>query len=417
MVRGEVKRFYTFFLIAILFVIVLNVFTSIFIYNNINLDKISGYVSSEGTIGLTVEGVDLTYPNVSLVYPIATTYTSHVTALNYTAVDNNNLGSCWYSLNSGITNNSVTCGNNVSGISSSEGSNTWIIYVNDTAGNENSSLVTFTVTLPDGGTGGSGGGGGGGGGAPVSLPPELFSVSPEDLNLFVVSGEISNGEITVVNIAKSDIIIDLAISGIDEFASLSTNQLALKPGEVAKVVLSFIAPDPGVYAGRITLTSGNIKGHVFVALNSRSEKDALFDVSLSPPESFRIMQVGRNLKAFISLLQVGDAEEVDVTINYIIKDFDGNELFRDSETMRIFREKSFVKEFPTLNLEPGEYIAGIEVIYPDGVATSSAHFTIIEKVIDPWLITSIVLAFLTIFIIVYSMLRYKKLKKHVGRRR
>ncbi|MEK6927925.1 MAG: LamG domain-containing protein, partial [Nanoarchaeota archaeon] len=93
-------------------------------------------------------GVDTAYPQVSLLYPTNTTYNSVVTQLNYSASDTN-LASCWYSLNLGVTNTSVTCGQNVSGLTSSEGSNTWKVWVNDSAGNLNSSSVTFTYTIPD----------------------------------------------------------------------------------------------------------------------------------------------------------------------------------------------------------------------------------------------------------------------------
>jgi len=60
--------------------------------------------------------------------------------LNYTS----NGASCWYSINNGATNSSiVTCGTNFTYVTSIEGSNTWILYSNDSAGNLNSTNVTF----------------------------------------------------------------------------------------------------------------------------------------------------------------------------------------------------------------------------------------------------------------------------------
>jgi hypothetical protein len=47
-------------------------------------------------------------------------------------------------LNLGQANTTVTCGNNATGLTSTEGSNTWIVWINDTAGNTNSSNVTFS---------------------------------------------------------------------------------------------------------------------------------------------------------------------------------------------------------------------------------------------------------------------------------
>jgi len=54
------------------------------------------------------------------------------------------LASCWYSTDNGINNYTITCGNNITGLTSEmEESNTWKIWASYTAGNVNSSSVTF----------------------------------------------------------------------------------------------------------------------------------------------------------------------------------------------------------------------------------------------------------------------------------
>ena len=87
--------------------------------------------------------IDTTNSLVQITYPQAIAYTTNVSALNYTVSDTN-LNTCWYSLNLGATNTSVTCGTNLTGLTSNEGSNTWKVWANDSAGNVNSSSVTFT---------------------------------------------------------------------------------------------------------------------------------------------------------------------------------------------------------------------------------------------------------------------------------
>ena len=87
--------------------------------------------------------IDLTPPAISLTYPLNTTYNSNISSLNYTASDNIALSACWYSTNGGKTNATVVCGQNLTGLTSTEGSNTWLVGTNDTAGNMNSSKITF----------------------------------------------------------------------------------------------------------------------------------------------------------------------------------------------------------------------------------------------------------------------------------
>ncbi len=87
--------------------------------------------------------LDITLPQVNIIYPQATNYTTNVSQLNYTFTETNP-DKCWWSNNSGGWNSSAqTCGTNWTGLISNEGSNTWTIYMNDTAGNENSTSVTF----------------------------------------------------------------------------------------------------------------------------------------------------------------------------------------------------------------------------------------------------------------------------------
>ena len=82
-------------------------------------------------------------PLLSIIYPQNTTYNINVSSLNY-SVSDANLQSCWYSLNNGATNTTITtCGNNVTGLTSTEGSNTWKIWANDTNNNINTSSITF----------------------------------------------------------------------------------------------------------------------------------------------------------------------------------------------------------------------------------------------------------------------------------
>jgi len=92
--------------------------------------------------------IDTTNPNINIAYPIAgTNYSINVTNLNYTVSDLY-LNSCWYSTNGGASNStSVSLGTNFTGVINIEGTNQWIVYCNDSAGNVGYSTVTFLVDL------------------------------------------------------------------------------------------------------------------------------------------------------------------------------------------------------------------------------------------------------------------------------
>ena len=86
---------------------------------------------------------DATSPLVNITYPQNRSYNINVSNLNYTLIENNP-NKCWYSNSSGAWNSTIaTAGENFTNVISVEGSNIWRVYCNDTAGNENSSSITF----------------------------------------------------------------------------------------------------------------------------------------------------------------------------------------------------------------------------------------------------------------------------------
>ena len=102
----------------------------------------------DGRVTLDTLNITFTeFPRVNVTYPInGTVYDFSQVALNYTAFDSN-LNTCWYSLDDGETNVTITCGENVTGLDSGEGNFNWTVYANDTDNSVNSSAVTFSVAL------------------------------------------------------------------------------------------------------------------------------------------------------------------------------------------------------------------------------------------------------------------------------
>jgi hypothetical protein len=84
--------------------------------------------------------INTTVPLIEITYPLSLNYNLKITELNYTSDGI----SCWYSLDNGITNSTpVTCGINFTNLTSIEGTNVWIVYANNSLGNEALDLVSF----------------------------------------------------------------------------------------------------------------------------------------------------------------------------------------------------------------------------------------------------------------------------------
>jgi len=100
------------------------------------------YITQNNTVT-----IDKTPSTINITYPENIAYNVNVSDLNYTIIETYP-DSCWYSINNGITNSTPQLpGTNWTGVMSIQGSNTWIVYCNDSAGNVNFSSVTFIVDM------------------------------------------------------------------------------------------------------------------------------------------------------------------------------------------------------------------------------------------------------------------------------
>jgi len=106
------------------------------------------YTNVSNTAQTLANGVpaDTSPPVVHIFYPGSGTYNYNITVLGYTIYDNVGLDVCWYTLNKGVTNNTLSCtGNNVTGLLANPGTNTWRVYARDTSGNIGQASITFCI--------------------------------------------------------------------------------------------------------------------------------------------------------------------------------------------------------------------------------------------------------------------------------
>jgi len=103
------------------------------------------WAGQSATSGNHTITVDTTAPPVNIVFPVDTaSYNYQNFTINYTVSDATiGVDSVWFTNDSGVTNYTIT-GNFSANLT--DGTFTYIIYSNDTLGNENSDSVTFTVS-------------------------------------------------------------------------------------------------------------------------------------------------------------------------------------------------------------------------------------------------------------------------------
>ena len=250
-------------------------------------------------------------------------------------------------------------------------------------------------TVPvDGGTGGGSGGGGGGGEVVVSN----LAFDPTELGFNIVVGGEYEAIVSVTNLADFALNITISQNNLDDLLTIENRKVEFSPGEIKELKFLFKGPNvSGIYAGSI-LIGGN---EILVSANVRTI-DLLFDAMITIPDSLKKLSANDALQAQVVLIpMVDDLERMDVTLNYVIRDFEGNIYLIESETILVDSQKSFKKTFNVNNLVNGNYLVGLELVYPGGIATSSSHFSIVSGrgyIIEISILGGIIVAILTLLI-------------------
>ena len=93
--------------------------------------------------------IDSTNPELNITYPttaIPYWVSGNNLTINYTASDSN-LDSCWYSFDLGATNNSISCGTNITQNITNIGQNNITLYANDSLGNEATDYQSWSYNV------------------------------------------------------------------------------------------------------------------------------------------------------------------------------------------------------------------------------------------------------------------------------
>jgi len=257
-------------------------------------------------------------------------------------------------------------------------------------------------------------GGGSSGGAATSVETvELISTLdlsavPESLNLPATVGIQTSAKLSLINSGNKELILNWSVVALDDMINFDENKFTLNPGET-RILEFFVMPNKsGIHSGKFVFADESGIFEVPIILNTNSEL-TLFDIKLDISEDMRVIFTGERVVAQISLIQMGLQSDVDVAMNYVIKDFSGRTYLTQTETIKANKEKSYSHVFETGELPPGDYIVGSEVIYAGGVATASSQFRVASEELFPWWILIIVMVAVLVIIVVAAKF-YKKRK-------
>jgi len=249
---------------------------------------------------------------------------------------------------------------------------------------------------------------GGGGGGEMPITKDLVLVT-KNLDISIKTNTITTRQVELYNKGDNVIRIGMTLSqGLENTLYIKEDIFELAPKEKKKINIEVMSPSiAGIYTGKII-----VNGQPILTVINVNTEELLFNIDAIIPET---IDPGEILKSQIFLSQIGEKKQLNLTINYVVKDFEGNTLLTDSEVILFKDQISLAREFITEKLPYGEYILGIELIHANNIATSSVHFKIKEKKF-PFINYILISTFLGIIILIIVLMAIRKRHKKIRQR-
>lgn len=272
-----------------------------------------------------------------------------------------------------------------------------------------------TTTTP------SAGGGGGGGGVVGKVTKRDFSVYPEVIEVSVVQGEVFKTSVIVKNTGNMAQDFQASISpNLKEFVSFSDKSFNLKAGEMKEIVLNFGLTKealPDVYTGNLQIETASKIKKIPIIYEVDTRK-ILFDIRLKVHEEDKEIFPWEDLDLDIVLYNLGEIKEKDVFIEYVIKDLNGNIIFKQDEIVVVKDQISFFRtiKLPS-KIKPWDYVVIVQAKYEDSVASSTEMISVVVLKIEYAVIFVIIVLFIIIFLIFLNKHRRKKAIKYIKKRK
>jgi cell division protein FtsB len=224
-------------------------------------------------------------------------------------------------------------------------------------------------------------------GVEVSAPSASlanFSVEPEFVPILLLQGTGQSKSIDIINYGKGRLNVTLEGFNLDNFLVISEKSFNIDAGKKKTINLNFFAASeqkPGVYTGRIMVSSGQISKTINVVVEVK-EGNPLFDLSIRVLPEYKSVNAGDTIKTNISMENLGAGQSV-VNLRIYITDFDRHIIYQSSkEIVGVVNKLNLERELIIPSDAPaGKYLAIAEIEYAGFKAETYDTFDVVEKTV------------------------------------
>ena len=228
-----------------------------------------------------------------------------------------------------------------------------------------------------------------------------FIIDPDFIQLEMNKGTYYKQIINVTNNGTDSLTITVSLEGVGSFIFPQDRSFTLLSGESKNLRFDIYVSSSrlaDVYVGKIHFKTIHVRKEAEVVLQVK-ESDALFDIRTEVLKKY--IPPGGRVRANVSIINMGDLRNFDVSLEYKAMDFESNEYTIKKEDFAMGKSYSrvFYLDLPN-NLSMGNYLFYTQVSYKDVNASSYDTF-VVEKISTfSWIL-------LIIIIIIAAYLIYK----------
>lgn len=210
-----------------------------------------------------------------------------------------------------------------------------------------------------------------------SFSNESFKVNTILLKLNIITeGELTT-DVTITNQKEVSQIFNLYFSGLEGIASINKSQFSLEAREKKPIKIYFrdINNEAQVYAGYLIIETSEMTKKVPVVLTVE-DINPFFAVIQKPLSKYEDVSPGGKIGMDIKLFNLKSEDSQSVNVNYVVKNFGGEVLVSEDESLVVEKSVSVSKILDTpKNMEEGDYVFITTVNY-NGKSIASYFFGI-----------------------------------------
>lgn len=290
------------------------------------------------------------------------------------------------------------------------------------------SCTTIATTTPTGG----GGGGAGARIGPTTVKVEKisnFTLSEDFIKILLKPGDIQKRLINISNVGERNLSILVNMENLENFlifpGGVSEYGFDLVVGKTKSIQLNFFTSkeqESGIFPGNVVVIGDGIEKLITVLIEVESEKP-LFDIDVEIPEKYKEVLPGGEILAQLTIYNIKRMGQVDVDVEYGLKDFSGNIIINEHETLAVEMQVSIVRNLDIpFETKPGNYVLYAIVKYDNTTGTGTDILRVVKKEIGIQI--TIILALVLIVGIMISIFlltirfverKIKKLSRHMGK--